>query len=140
MTEFQTTKIGDRWFLVFEEGMIPVDSVKEMGFTGDVQRLTTKDGSVRIETQDNEYFVTPVKPKLLHDFGEFSNVAGWTSTTCIRCHAQYPGSGACPGKPSQPQPGNWRCVCGDEVFFHKPNCPKCDPRWQREVIEKARPQ
>jgi hypothetical protein len=62
MSELQTTKIGDRWFLVFEERMIPVDSVKEMGFTGDVQRLTTKDGSVRIETPDNEYFVTPVKP------------------------------------------------------------------------------
>jgi hypothetical protein len=62
LTEFQTTKIGDRWFLVFKEGMIPVDSVKEMGFTEDIQRLTTKDGSIRIETLDNEYFVAPVKP------------------------------------------------------------------------------
>jgi hypothetical protein len=28
MTEFQTTKIGDRWFLVFEECLLPVDAVE----------------------------------------------------------------------------------------------------------------
>jgi hypothetical protein len=54
MTEFQTTKIGDRWFLVFNEGIVPVDQIASIAFVTDRVSVKTLDGSYNLWT--------PVKP------------------------------------------------------------------------------
>jgi hypothetical protein len=72
MTEFQTTKIGDRWFLVHSEGLIPVDLVTEITARSDMKFYA--------QTAENEhdlFELVPVKlPATQPQFTQYDHESG----------------------------------------------------------------
>lgn len=143
MTEFTTTKIGDRWFLVFEEGLLRVDEVAEIWTN--YEAVPIKSGQVRTRSTLGGFEdVTPVKPKQLHDWGKFTTVGEHLSAFCIYCHANWPDGGECTGKPKQiplmTLTGTYdTCTqCNSQIDIAYEDCPVCGNHesWHGDLLSK----